>query len=1810
MIATLLLLLLSAVCAAPDSSSWPQRRRALSATIFGSSSARAKLPTRRWSKPPPDAVVDGNPDDTRALKSDDGSESGTAAGVAPPSLDELWDSTASFRLLRSIPVGDPGLPDVDAGTRVLELNGTWFLFGRHDTGATKKCPSGEISINVRASSDAGAHWGAPHLIAKPDEIKYCIYADGSAFFDTASQTWHYLVQVLDVGGKGGWQGAHFSLQGPSPFGKWVADAANPVITSGSLWKQICAGGGKHCEVGMVDEGTFDIVEKAGADFIVTFHGYDYQRRKAARGVARTADFVTWEVTGGAAGLPGDAIFAATDCEHWNVSWAPGGCIGSGEASILRSKGGYMYQVIEAADVALTCDLNRGEQWWPLGLVRSKTWKASPGWEQMKQTPFVGGPDGGEPHVGCSIQYNSLHQDMSTGKTYFEYWAVSFNSANKSSPGQYWAMYELVWGKGKYPIVWPGPAQSPSPPPAPVPDCSTKSKCQATCKGFVACPTDTVYYCCTDAARTGCTGVHNCTGTPGLLDCACPAVKLKSDDATTVRAKMDDHDAILWKVDVMEAGATTTAGINYTAFRIPGVATLRDSVLVFAEGRRFTCNDYGNHDLILRRSTDNGQTFTALRTILQPNKHWGDCNQTELAGPVPNHIEGGVCRGGCAVWDPTPVVDNRTGTIYVFFGRSKSSCPWNGGTDWGGRRADVWLMKSTDIGRTWSEPRNMSSSCSNSTPPAPGSLPGSSYGPVDTPSGGHGVQLSTGDLLVPVYGIAPFGGQGLCKSSDGGDTWTTGGLTISETGANGKPATGVEGEIVELLGRTADGGPRLMFNTRIDGAASCAAKAPKQQCRLTYVSDSLGEDWLQQITFHTEMPDPGCKGGIVRFDARQYSGNRSAIFAIGATAADSCSGDVVDPACACDWNMTAVQPEGMCKQGVPVMASNGGVRTNDTLFISTDDGVSFQQKIQLDASGGYSTAAIASDGNLVALYETSGGVFCKRASHPLYQTCNPAQCNVRLAMVDPATLLDDVHAALKTDDASQRRPAPVSFRRLLVGDTDPRGIILRPANCTLTAPHAILDNHENVTMTFQHTYSDIGSYAWANSATRCHGACVGVTSTKQVWQMKPNRRYIVAAVIRTAFPRLTTEVNIGTYLIHNGHTHDTHKLVHTHMNGSRSGGLPSNSSEIDGNVDGFVRWEWEFVTPADREVQAGALSIHVYASWKVPLQLDIADFAVIETPPATPAPFDVGGGLTFRGGAGSLNMRVLKCSTTQVLTTAARYTFDLARDTIDAEQQIEMSRPVSRWSISRPLRGLEVVASSVSQCVLVTGDKSLSIGVQMDGLLGFVPHDVPLELTVASKFSGTFSRAADGHILTEDDWGGFTVSPWMQQGSGRVAALHNHSNDTFFLIPRNDVNTTIPAPAGWWASWSVVPGDRLFTSVMPVRPYNWEDSFTFHWSGCYSDVDKCAAMVGPNASLSYVNNLILWNAANKQWGMSYRGPFLPTPSQAAVADTVSALHKLGVRALPYMSAWFHSTRNATEYVAHVAAWKDQFGINGIYSDGLPEDDWIVAYEEMRMLRELFPKGSLIIHDTIREEAMPAAEYRPFLHAYADATLMGESMISNAGESWQWPRYCTSQFRKSNAFGAVKGNKWNGTGSMANLGPTKQPVTQDFVSLVYGGRDRGGNVGYSQYLSALAQLHKVWVQHYAGATSEDGLLSTFYDQYYLPAVHNITGVRVGRAPMPIASSASDGKISLSCHKDSSMHKIRYTLDGSAVTEHSQLYIGTITRPAGALLRAVTFAEDLDPSRELVVTDKDMARVLKSDDTLELEESTGGGLSYVTL
>ena len=167
-------------------------------------------------------------------------------------------------------------------------------------------------------------------------------------------------------------------------------------------------------------------------------------------------------------------------------------------------------------------------------------------------------------------------------------------------------------------------------------------------------------------------------------------------------------------------------------------------------------------------------------------------------------------------------------------------------------------------------------------------------------------------------------------------------------------------------------------------------------------------------------------------------------------------------------------------------------------------------------------------------------------------------------------------------------------------------------------------------------------------------------------------------------------------------------------------------------------------------------------------LEIADLAFVETAAEPLKPLPGATGLTFRGSAGSLPMNVQSCTVEGgIATNAANYTFSAAANTIQAFQNIDVSRQVAEWELEGVslvgLKVLKFVPGHAGRCVL--GNAAISIGVQVDGLLGFVPHQ-DTNITLTNSIGGDFNRISNGHLLSEDDDGGLTVTPAIPLGSGR------------------------------------------------------------------------------------------------------------------------------------------------------------------------------------------------------------------------------------------------------------------------------------------------------------------------------------------------------------------------------------------------------------------------------------------------------------
>jgi len=205
----------------------------------------------------------------------------------------------------------------------------------------------------------------------------------------------------------------------------------------------------------------------------------------------------------------------------------------------------------------------------------------------------------------------------------------------------------------------------------------------------------------------------------------------------------------------------------------------------------------------------------------------------------------------------------------------------------------------------------------------------------------------------------------------------------------------------------------------------------------------------------------------------------------------------------------------------------------------------------------------------------------------------------------------------------------------------------------------------------------------------------------------------------------------------------------------------------------------------------------------------------------------------------------------------------------------------------------------------------------------------------------------------------------------------------------------------------------------------------------------------------------------------------------------------MKVFTYAPAYFYYNKeSADEYITEIKRLRDTYGIDGIYSDGIPsEHQWVTGYEESRMLRELFPDGFIVAHQTGNPQngggpLSAAALFLPFVDTYWNATLKGESVAADnfkapiASMTW-------AQYNVANCVGIPKGDEWFYFNSEGKR--TKIPQgAQDLLMLEFNGRPRitlHDDEWKANFVSVLRKLKKVW--------EENGDKPNFYEKYYAPA-----------------------------------------------------------------------------------------------------------------
>ncbi len=348
-----------------------------------------------------------------------------------------------------------------------------------------------------------------------------------------------------------------------------------------------------------------------------------------------------------------------------------------------------------------------------------------------------------------------------------------------------------------------------------------------------------------------------------------------------------------------AGKNNGGRSKYTNYRIPGiVVTKEDTVIVYFEAR-MTSSDWADMDILAMRSEDGGKSFGAPIII----------------------AEGATT--GKTMNNPVMIVGN-DGTLHIIYCVEYGVCTKcnQGATSACTHGPGVYHSMSTDDGKTWSQPTNIS----NDTYSADVEHYVIATGP------GHGIALSDGTLIVTVWLVEPQNATGgltghhngsvsTLYSKDNGKSWQIGDIVPNDS----TDGSAVKDPNETMPVETSDGG--VMLNIRSGGGGY----------RALAWSPNGYSDWTT-MEYDYDLIDPTCMGSVAKYDIEG------------------------DP-----YTILLINCE-----------SQSG-RNNLVLKASNDDGKSWEHRMVIDpGAAGYSDIAVDSNGTIYVLYEVNAGVTCNLA----------------------------------------------------------------------------------------------------------------------------------------------------------------------------------------------------------------------------------------------------------------------------------------------------------------------------------------------------------------------------------------------------------------------------------------------------------------------------------------------------------------------------------------------------------------------------------------------------------------------------------------------------------------------------------------------------------------------------------------------------------------------------------------------------------------------------------------------------------------
>jgi sialidase-1 len=274
--------------------------------------------------------------------------------------------------------------------------------------------------------------------------------------------------------------------------------------------------------------------------------------------------------------------------------------------------------------------------------------------------------------------------------------------------------------------------------------------------------------------------------------------------------------------------------GHKSYRIPAIIQLPNKdILAFCEGRVNGSGDFGDINIVMKKSSDRGKTWSVLNTIV-------DADSLQAGNPAP-------------VVDLTDPAWPK-GRIFLFYNTGNNH---EGEVRKGKGLREVWYKTSTDGGNTWSTPVNITTQVHRPNQPQVNTAYNfnedwRSY--ANTP--GHATQFMNGSYKGRIY-VAANHSAGPPKArfedyvahgfytDDHGKTFQLS-QDLSLPGSNEATAAPLSGN-------------KLMMNAR--------NQKGDVKARIVARSEDGGQTW-NSISIDKNLPDPVCEGSLLELGMKK------------------------------------------------------------------------------------------------------------------------------------------------------------------------------------------------------------------------------------------------------------------------------------------------------------------------------------------------------------------------------------------------------------------------------------------------------------------------------------------------------------------------------------------------------------------------------------------------------------------------------------------------------------------------------------------------------------------------------------------------------------------------------------------------------------------------------------------------------------------------------------------------------------------------------------------------------------------------------